>query len=525
MQKAFTLWIVAASVVASGSSPAVADETAAVRARIDEVRRVAARGPFAPNWDSLAKFQVPDWYQDAKFGIFIHWGVYSVPAFGNEWYPRNMYKKDEKEFAHHVATHGPQSRFGYKDFIPRFTAERYDPAAWAALFKAAGARYVVPVAEHHDGFAMYDSDVTRWSAAKMGPKRDVIGELARAVRAEGLVFGLSSHRVEHWWFFDQGKTFDSDVRDPAYADFYGPAVDQKTSEAQQTPPDRAFLEDWLARCAELVDKYQPQLVWFDWWIAQPAVHPYLQQFAAFYYNRGAEWARGSGSPVSAPGVAINYKKHGGESFPDTAGVLDIERGQLAGMRELFWQTDTSVSKNSWGYIANHDYKTSDSLIDDLVDIVSKNGAMLLNIGPKPDGTIPEPEERILREIGQWLSVNGEAIYGTRPWTTFGEGPTKVVEGPFADTKRGAFTEADIRFTTKGDTLYAIALAWPASGVVHIRTMASGSKALTRNIAGVDLLGSSTRVEWTRDADGLHVRLSGQPGTTPAAVGLRIRLEP
>ena len=491
----------------------IAQEGPAVRAKVLEVEKGAAAGPFAPNWDSLAKFQVPDWYQDAKFGIFIHWGVYSVPAFGNEWYPRNMYKKDEKEFAHHVATYGPQSRFGYKDFIPRFTAERFDPVKWAALFKAAGARYIVPVAEHHDGFAMYDSDVTRWSAAKMGPRRDVIGELARAVRAEGLIFGLSSHRVEHWWFFDQGKTFDSDVRDPAYADFYGPAVDRKTSEAQQTPPDAAFLDDWLARCAELVDKYRPQLVWFDWWIAQPAVHRRLQQFAAFYYNRGAEWKTG---------VAINYKKHGGESFPDTAGVLDIERGQLSGIRPLFWQTDTSVSKNSWGYIANQDYKTTDSIIDDLVDIVSKNGALLLNIGPKPDGTIPEPEEKMLRELGRWLSVNGEAIYGTRPWTVFGEGPTAVVEGPFADTKRGAFTAADIRFTTKNGVLYALALAWPSSHTVDIKTLAKGSPALTPEIASVELLGEAGKTEWTQDGSGLHIRLGAVPPAPPAAVAFRIR---
>ena len=270
----------------------VAQGTPDVPAKVREVETVAAQGPFAPNWDSLARYQVPDWYQDAKFGIFIHWGVYSVPAFGNEWYPRNMYKRDEKAFAHHVATYGPQSRFGYKDFIPRFTAEHFDAARWAALFKAAGARYVVPVAEHHDGFAMYDSSFTPWSAAKMGPRRDVIGELAKAVRAEGLVFGVSSHRVEHWWFFDEGKTFDSDVRDPKNAGLLRSRRESKTSEDQKTPPDRAFLDDWLARCAELVDKYQPQLVWFDWWIAQPAVQPYLQQFAAFYYNRGAAWQQG-----------------------------------------------------------------------------------------------------------------------------------------------------------------------------------------------------------------------------------------
>ena len=178
-------------------------------------------------------------------------------------------------------------------------------------------------------------------------------------------------------------TFDSDVKDPRYAGLYGPARSREKAEDQTEPPDQEFLDDWLARTVELVDKYQPQLVWFDWWIAQPAFHPNLQTFAAFYYNRGAEWGKG---------VAINYKKHGGESFPDTAGVLDIERGQLADLRPIFWQTDTSVSKTSWGYVGNHEYKTVDSIVDDLVDIVSKNGSLLLNIGPKPDGTIPEPEE-------------------------------------------------------------------------------------------------------------------------------------
>lgn len=487
-------------------------QTPTVAEKVREVEAVATRGPFAPAWSSLEKFTTPDWYQDAKFGIFIHWGLYSVPAFDNEWYPRNMYKKGEKAYEHHLQTFGPQSRFGYKDFIPLFKAEKFDPTAWAALFKASGAKYVVPVAEHHDGFPMYASDFTEWSAARMGPRRDVVGELAKAVRAQGLTFGVSSHRVEHWWFFDQGKTFDSDVRDPKFDPFYGPAVDQKTSEAGTTPPSKAFLDDWLARTAELVDKYQPQLIWFDWWIAQPAVHAHLQQFAAFYYNRGAAWGKG---------VAINYKKHGGESFPDTAGVLDIERGQLAAIRPLFWQTDTAVSKTSWGYVTNHDYKTVDSLVDDLVDIVSKNGCLLLNIGPRPDGTIPEVEQQMLREIGQWLGANGEAIYGTRPWRIFGEGPTAVIEGPFADTKRKAFTAEDIRFTRKGDTLYAIALAWPDSGVLTIASLAQGSQLLPGEIASVELLGATARVSTTRDGKGLHVRLPPAPAVRPHAVALRI----
>jgi alpha-L-fucosidase len=204
-----------------------------------------------------------------------------------------------------------------------FKAEQFDAAAWARLFREAGAKYVVPVAEHHDGFPMYDYDFTEWSAAKMGPKRDVIGELAQAVRKEGLVFGASSHRVEHWWFFDAGMKFDSDVRDPRNAGLYGPARDQKAAENQSAPPSREFLEDWLVRSCQIVDKYQPQLIWFDWWIAQPSVHPYLRKFAAYYYNRGVEWKKG---------VAINYKKHGGASFPDSAGVLDVERGQLAAVK-------------------------------------------------------------------------------------------------------------------------------------------------------------------------------------------------
>lgn len=496
---------------AGAEAPSVQERVAA---KVREVKAVASRGPFAPNWASLEHFQVPGWYEDGKFGIFIHWGVYSVPAYGNEWYPRNMYKRDEPTFQHHIATWGPQSTFGYKDFIPMFKAERFDARAWAALFKAAGARYVVPVAEHHDGFPMYDCSFTDWSAAKMGPHRDVVGELAEAVRAEGLVLGVSSHRAEHWWFYDQGMTFDSDVRDPRYAGLYGPAKSREKAEDGSQPPDQAYLDDWLARTAELVDKYHPQLVWFDWWIAQPAFHPNLQTFAAFYYNRGKEWDRG---------VAINYKKHGGESFPDTAGVLDIERGQLGEIRSLFWQTDTSVSKNSWGYVTNQQYKTVDSIVDDLVDIVSKNGSLLLNIGPKPDGTIAEPEQQMLRQIGAWLKVNGEAIYGTRPFTIYGEGPTKVVEGPFADTKRKPFTSEDVRFTTKGDTLYAIVLAWPADGRATIRSLAEGSPQLTGKIASVDLVGAPAPVTWSRNAEGLHVTL---PKTAPSdyAFTLRIRKE-
>lgn len=459
---------------------------------LDTVDQVTTSGPFQADWDSLKAYRIPDWYENGKFGIFLHWGPYSVPAFGNEWYPRNMYKAGTKEFEHHVATYGPHDQFGYKDFIPQMRYENYDPAQYAALFQEAGAKFVVPVAEHHDGFAMYDTALCGWNAAQMGPKRDVVGELADAVRKAGLVFGVSSHRAEHFWFFDNGRTFPSDVQDPAFEDLYGPAspAPEDLGDLEKCPPTEEFMANWLARTCELVDKYQPQLVWFDWWIQNKAWQPYLKKFAAYYYNRGAEWGKG---------VAINYKY---EAFAEGTAVFDVERGQLAGIRPLLWQNDTSVSKNSWGYIEGQDYKSVDSLVDDLVDVVSKNGALLLNIGPKADGTIPEPEQQMLREIGAWLRINGEAIYGTRPHTVFGEGPTEVVEGAFTDTKRTEFTGQDIRFTTQGDTLYAILLAWSEEPVV-IRSL--GTEAFG-TVADVSLLGHSGTLDWSQDANGLTVTL-------------------
>jgi alpha-L-fucosidase len=468
------------------------------------IRQRIETGPFAASWDSLKGYTAPEWYQDARFGIFIHWGLYAVPAFANEWYPRNMYLQGTPEFQHHVETYGPHTQFGYKDFIPLFTAERFDPDHWANLFRRAGAQFVVPVAEHHDGFALYDCGFSEWSATRMGPKRDLIGELAEAVRRQWLVFGLSSHRAEHWWFFNGGMGFDSDVQDARYAGLYGPA------QSETLPPNEEFLDDWLARTCELVDKYQPQLVWFDWWIEQPIFRSYLQQFAAYYYNQGAQWQRG---------VAINYKN---AAFPEEAAVWDIERGQLADLRPRFWQTDTAVAKNSWGYTSNQEYKTVTSIIGDLVDIVSKNGALLLNIGPRPDGTIPEQEEEMLLEIGRWLNINGEAIYGTRPWKIFGEGPTRIETGSFTDTKRTAFTAQDIRFTTRQETLYATALAWPEQGRVTIKALAADANLFGRQIGKVELLGHKEELRWRQDNAGLTIEM---PAHKPCEHAFALKIAP
>jgi alpha-L-fucosidase len=480
---------------------------------LKEVDKVDQQGPFRADWESLQKYEVPEWYKDAKFGIFIHWGVYSVPAFSNEWYPRNMYEQGFEAYKHHIATYGPQDKFGYKDFVPMFKAEHFDPAAWAELFKKAGAKYVVPVAEHHDGFAMYDSGLSDWTAAKMGPHRDVIGELSKAVRAEGLHFGVSSHRVEHDFFMGVGRKIQSDVNDPQYAAFYGPAQTGVIKWGTPVGNDftyvsSAWTNEWLARSVELVQKYHPDIVYFDWWIGQASIRPYLTRFAAFYYNSSLKYGDHVG--------VINYKDY---AMQEHSAVLDLERGQLGDIRPLYWQTDTSVSNRSWGYIKDDTFKSPDFLVHQLIDIVSKNGNLLLNIGPRSDGTIPDEVQQVLLDIGAWLNVNGEAIYGTRPWRIYGEGPTKPTVGSFHDTDVTSYTADDFRFTSRGGVLYAFGLAWPANGEAVIRSLAKTlGSAPVQNIA---LLGSDARLRFDQGLDGLHVQLPSQPPSLKYAYALRL----
>jgi alpha-L-fucosidase len=486
-----------------------------VQRQLDRVQAAAHSGPFRADWNSLAAYRVPEWFRDAKFGIFIHWGVYSVPAFGSEWYSRNMYQQDSAAYKHQVATYGPESTFGYKDFIPIFHAEHFDPDAWVDLFARAGARYVVPVAEHCDGFPMYNSSVTDWNAAKMGPKRDVVGELESATRKRGLHFGVSSHRAEHWWWYHNGTRFDSDVRDPHNAGIYGPAQpmamagdedDFKEPDPDHLerwlPPDQAFLDDWLARSTELVDKYHPDFLYFDWWIGQPAFRPYLRRFAAYYYNAAA---------ARKQPVVLTYKQH---AFPENAATLDIERAKLDALRLLPWQTDTSVSIHSWGYVNNDEYRDAKSLIDELVDVVSKNGNLLLNVGPKSDGTIPDQARTVLLGMGEWLNTNGEAIYGSRPWFVYGEGPTKMTSTGM-NSDRQEFTAADIRFTTHNGALYAIALGWPTGGRLRIHSLFKGNPYLRGSVCGVQLLGSAGKLTWHQQTDGLYIDLPQTPPDEPA----------
>ena len=508
------LALAAISIPLSVPAPSSAQQSLpAVQGRLEQVQVGISRGPFAANWDSLGGYRIPEWFRDAKFGIFIHWGVYSVPAFGNEWYPRNIYQQDNPAFKHHLETYGPQAKFGYKDFIPMFRAEHFNPDAWVDLFASAGARYIVPVAEHCDGFAMYDSGISDWNAAKMGPKRDVVGELATATRKRGLHFGVSSHRAEHWWWYDGAMKFDSDVRAGQAPVLYGPAKprtlpgDDGLKEPDPNhlekwlPPNQAFLDDWLARSSELVDKYHPDFFYFDWWIGQPAFRPYLQRFAAYYYNQAAQ---------EHQGVVLTYKDH---DFPENAAVLDVERAKLDALRLLPWQTDTSVSIHSWGYVKSDEYRDAKSLIDELVDVVSKNGNLLLNVGPRSDGTIPEEARAILLQMGSWLKTNGEGIYDSRPWLLYGEGPTKVTSSALS-TDMQVFTAEDIRFTSHDGMLYAFALGWPASGDLVVHSLYRGSPYLNGSICGVHLLGTKGELSWNQQEDGLHIQLPKEKPEEP-----------
>lgn len=420
---------------------------------VTTIDRVIAEGPYSDSWETLTRMQVPAWFTDAKFGIFTHWGLYSVPEFSNEWYSRNMYIKGYPAYEHHRETYGPQKSFGYKDFIPRFTGEKFNADEWLSLFEKAGAKYYFPVAEHHDGFQMYPSELSHYNVAEMGPRRDVLGELKTATLAHGLHFATSNHRAEHWWFMGHGTEFDSDVKEPLHrGDFYWPAQPEPDNQdITSTPyPTAEFLEDWMLRVCELIDAYKPELLYFDWWVQHVAFKPYLRKVAAFYYNRGIEWGMQT---------AICYKQDG---MAWGAGLVDIERGNFSDPKPFVWQTDMSVARNSWSYTDSLEYKSAPEIVTALIDAVSKNGNLLLNVGPRADGSIAPRDREILTEIGDWLAVNGEGIYGTRPWKIAQEGPTVLGEGEFQDQKPVEWTPHDVRFTAKNGAIYAFFLS-PAVG--------------------------------------------------------------
>jgi alpha-L-fucosidase len=459
--------------------------------------------PTGDAWTAL-QHETPEWYRDAKFGIYYHWGIYSVPAFATEWYPHWMYRPGRPEYEHHIKTYGPLDKFGYKDFLPQFKAEKWDPDAWVSLFTEAGAKYMGPVAEHADGFSMWDSKVNRWNAAKMGPKRDLVGDMEKAVRRKNMKFVTTFHHQWLWGWY-QSSQKNADIYQPENADLYWPTpfVDDGNGPnstaggfdyAHPSPaPSGRFCESWRDKVVEVVDRYNPDLIYFD---TRTFIIPqmYRQQMASHYYKRAAEQKRE---------VVMTFKFH---DFSSSSGVADFEAGQLSKIADSPWQTDDLMDwTGSWSYSQTPDFKSAPWLIHQLIDIVSKNGNLLPDVGPRPDGTISEPMQERLRTIGAWLRINGEAIYGSRPWTTFGEGPTMVREGAYIAKHIPDFTPQDIRFTTRAGKLYIIVLGWPG-GQLRVKSINKGTKLPTDSIREITMLGTSARIKWKLDDQGLLIHL-------------------
>jgi alpha-L-fucosidase len=450
---------------------------------------------FQPTWNSLKEHTTPTWFREAKFGIYTHWGVYSVPAAGPNvtWYPYNMYRKGSEQYEHHVKKYGGPERFGYKDFIPMFTGEKFDPDEWAELFKNAGAQYAGPVGEHHDGFCLWDTEYSEWKATKMGPKRDVVGELARAIRKQDMRYMVALHHAENWWFYPHWiKEFDT--ADPQYAGLYGEPhdLDGKVDNDDffgQSKPSQAFLEMWYGKILEVIDNYEPDMLWFDFGLER-IQEQYRKEFLAYYYSKAEEWGRD---------VLVTYKWH--HLVPGTA-LIDLELGRFDKLTYHEWLTDTTVDDGQgWGYHEGGDYKSLRTLVHYLVENVSKNGYLLLNVGPKPNGEIPDQAKALLNGIGAWLEINGEAIYGTTPWLTYGEGPTRMEKaGYFMEDAEVQFTANDIRFTAKGDDLYAICLGWPEEQVV----IESLHALYESEIRSVKMLGVDRELEWSLTDEGLKI---------------------
>jgi len=462
---------------------------------------------YEASWTSLTKHPYPKWFQDAKFGIYFHWGVYSVPAYGSEWYPRWMYVDTlvwgTQFYDYHVKTYGGPTKFGYKDFIPMFKAEKFDTNEWADLFKRSGAKFAGPVAEHADNFSMWDSKLNDWNAKKMGPKRDIVGELETAIKEKGMKYVTTFHHAWNWGWY---PTWDSTMEcsNPEYAGLYGPkTLPGAFHYSNPNPgPSLQWFQLWKNKMIEVIDKYEPDLIYLDTRISF-IPDSIKRNFLTYYYNKALAWDRE---------VSVTYKI--GELAEHSA-ILDLEKGALDDITEFPWMVDATIDNKSWAYNLNPEYKTSKQLINYLITVVSKNGQLLLDIPPKPDGTIPEEVKTVLLDIGDWLAINGEAIYGTRPWIKFGEGPTSDGKGDFND-KIPAYTAEDIRFTTKGDTLYAIAMAIPTDQKIRITSL-PGNK---YQVKSIELVGTNQKLKYTQDEKGTLVEL---PKALPYKYAVSIRI--
>ncbi len=489
-----------------------------------------AEGPFQPTWQSLQQYKTPDWFRNAKFGIWAHWGPQCQPEFG-DWYAREMYMEGNPKYKYHVEKYGHPSEFGFKDVINEWKAENWNPEELLSLYKSAGAKYFMALANHHDNFDLYNSKHQSWNSTKIGPKKDLIGGWAKAARKQGLHFGVSVHAAHAWSWYETaqrsdkngshaGVPYDGKLTKKDGKGKWWEGLDPQELYAQNHPlsenssdnngihkqwnwgngvsvPSKAYCDKFLKRTIDLIDQYSPDIVYFDdtalplWPISDAGL-----KIAAHMYNRSIQ-KHGSLQAVINGKILDEQQRK--------CMVWDIERGQSNQIEPLPWQTDTCIG--SWHYnkpiFDNHKYKSAKTVIHTLIDVVSKNGNLCLSVPVKGDGTIDSDERKIVEEIGQWMQINSECIYDTRPWNIFGEGPAIANAAPlnaqgFNEGKGKPFTHEDIRFTVKGNTLYACFLGWPESQQLIVKSIVS-------NAGTVELLGHG-KIDFTSGSDGLKVKL-------------------
>ena len=467
---------------------------------IDEV---IENGKFKDNWESLSQFKTPSWFAQRRFGIFIHWGVYSVPAYFNEWYPKLMYAKNEIVAKHHEQVYGRD--FEYRNFIEKFKPNKFNAEEWVQLFKDSGAGYIMPVAEHHDGIKMYESDLNRWNMMELNGK-DYMKELHQACDKLDMGFCMSNHRAEHFWFFNDARKWypDSEVAQNKYTDLYGPAYMPPSGNVAKTDKEitatKEFMEEWLVTACDMIDRNQPLAVYFDWWVQKDEFRPYLKKFTAYYYNRGIEWGKE---------VAVFFKW--GALF-DGCGIFDVERGQINGTARELWQNDTSISEKAWGYVKPNSYKTPGNIIRNMIEVFSKNGCYMLNVGPKADGSICQEEKDVLLSIGKWLKTNGEAIYGSKPFEVCNFEGKQSANGAFKENKK--FTNKDYCFTTKPGKIYIFPMCDKLKDTLKIKSLRRANEGGIRyKINNVHILGENNNLQYEQSEKELKILLNEKRDNT------------
>ena len=469
------------------------------------------------DWKSLSmNNEVPEWFKNAKFGIYFHWGVYSVPEFQTEWYPRYLYFPWSEVHRYHKETYGPISKFGYHDLIPLFKAEKFNAKEWVTLFKKAGARFAGLVAEHHDGFAMWNSKCTPWNSVEMGPKRDIVGEIEKEVKQQGMKFITTFHHARNFQRYSDPKVLKTELTKeysaerrrfyrshfPYYPGTHPASNDPKLQYLYgNMPTEKWHKEIWLGKLKEVIDQYDPDIIWFDSWLDEIPEN-YRYQFCKYYLHRAKE--RGKETVI--------VRKE--EDLPLSVSVENLENSRKSDLHPLTWETDETISYGSWSYTTDLKKKTSKVLKDELFDNVSKNGVLLLNISPRASGEIPADQQNVLLEIGTWLKQNGEAIYDTRTWYTYGEGPTKEPEGNINNRKLFdalQYTSEDYRFTKKGNTIYILSMGKPIVGsTILVNAFAVTKMSNGKKVKRVSMLGSNKKVDWAMETIGLKLSVPEVP---------------